>query len=156
MFIRWMVRRDIPRLYAIKDRFISLPEFHARLETMLRPRNSICMVVEVGLHIEAYCVYYLNGKQMDLALLELGTDGEMSVPALITGLTVGLTNKMSWKRECLTLWVDAYDLQLQLCLRDNGWLAMREQDGRIFFYWTDTAYFPICSELPEPDLQFAL
>jgi ribosomal-protein-alanine N-acetyltransferase len=67
--IRWIIKADLPAVTRIETAAQERPLLTEELETMLRQRNCIGLVVQEDERILAYCVYALEKDEIELLVL---------------------------------------------------------------------------------------
>ena len=63
-YIRWMIRRDMPTVMAIETDSFEFPYTEDEMILMLRNRNVIGMVAEVGEQVVGYMIYELFKERL--------------------------------------------------------------------------------------------
>lgn len=121
--IRWMIRRDMPRVMKIDDMCFNLPWSEDEYIRLLRQRNCIGMVAELGDEVVGYMIYELHKKRLDLIVMAV--DPGYMRRGIGSTMIGKLTSKLSFdRRNRITCCVSDSNLGAQLFLRDQGFKAV--------------------------------
>ncbi len=120
--IRWFLRRDILTLELIDASSYETPWSNADFLTTLRDRSVIGMVAESREHIDAFTVYRLHPKRVEILRFAVAPDSRR------LGLGTLMLDKLKYKlfshrRDELTITVPDSDLAAHLFLRANDFRA---------------------------------
>lgn len=134
--IRWMMRRDMPEVLAIESANFEFPWPEDDFVKMLRQRNNIGMVAEVGEKIVGYMIYGLMPKHIQLYNLATAPHGKGTGRAMMEKLATKLAPT---RRNKILCEVRETNLDAQLFFRACGFRAVETLRG---FYedTTEDAY----------------
>ncbi len=129
--IRWMIRRDMPGVLAIEHGSgFECPWCEEDFLRVLRQRNCIGMVAEYRGQITGFMVYELHETDIHLLTLVVHPNCQRAgIGRQMIGKLIRKLSKLHRKR--LTTSVREANLEGQLFLRSQGWLAkgiIRGQD----------------------------
>lgn len=122
VYIRWMIRRDMPEVLTIERQGFEFPWTEEDFVRCLRQRNCIGMVAEHDERVVGYMVYELCKNR--LQLLNIAVRGEFRRRGVGTAMVWKLQTKLSaQRRRVLTLEVGERNLPAQLFFRAVGFQA---------------------------------
>ena len=135
---RWLTIPDMPRVMEILEgNGIDIPQ--AELRLMLRQRNVIGMVAEIGGSVAGVVVYALEHQAIDIHLLAV--DPCKQWQGVGRCLIERLKGKMTDKRRSLFATVSEYDVAAQMFSKALGFRAVEtlrdwddQGDGILFQY----------------------
>lgn len=124
VYIRWMIRRDMPEVLTIENESFAFPWDEDKFLTNLRARNVIGMVAEHGERVIGFMVYSLDRES--IAILDLAVDPSFRRQRVGSQLIEKLVGKLSrQRRHVLTMTVRESCLGGQLFLKSQVLLATR-------------------------------
>ena len=131
--IRWMIRRDMPEVMAIK----SLPWTEDEFNRILRLRNHIGIVAEHEEKIAGFMIYGLYKTRIDIANFAVAAD--MRRCGIGTQMAVKQVSKLSaQRRSSIGIVVPEPNLPAQLFFRSIGWMATEiTDDGYLFEFFCE-------------------
>lgn len=143
--IRWMIRRDMPEVLAIEHGSFEYPWCEEEFLRVLRQRNCIGMVAEVGERIVGFMIYELHRSRIQL--LDFAIHSEFRRSSVGRQMVSKLVSKLSSQRRSrISLFVRETNLQAQYFFRVVGFRAtevLREhyadsgEDGYAMTYHLD-------------------
>lgn len=121
--IRWMIRRDMPRVLEIEHESYGTPWQEEDFLKCLRQRNCIGMVAENGDHIHGFMIYELQKKRLELRNIAVEQKSRRQGVArqMIEKLQFKLENQ---KRDAIVAHVWETNLRAQLFFRSMGFKAV--------------------------------
>lgn len=124
VYLRYMIRRDLPDAIAIEEQCFACPWTEAEFIKHLRQRNNIAMVAEINDRVVAYVLYELwRGK---LTIVNLAVSPQFQRKGVGSELVRRLLDKLSYERRCLIdLVVSEDDLVAQLFFKSLNFRAER-------------------------------
>ena len=123
-YIRWMIRRDLPRVIDIDGLCFEFPWSEEEYVRCLRQRNCIGMVAECGDEIVGFMIYELHENRINLIVLGVDPNygrrgiGSAMIEKIVSKLSVGRRNR-------ITLCVQDNNLDAQFFFRVLGFKAVR-------------------------------
>jgi ribosomal-protein-alanine N-acetyltransferase len=147
VYIRWMIRRDLPRVVSIEEDCFDFPWSEEEFLNSLRQRNRIGMVAEHDGQLVGFVLYELNRMRVHVLDLAVARDhqrlriGRQIISKLIRKLSIQ-------RRRRITLEIRETNLPGQLFFRAEGFRAVSTLKK---FYWEDSreaAYFMVYSVKP--------
>lgn len=121
--IRWMIRRDMPRVMQIDGLCFEYSWTEDEYICLLRQRNCIGMVAELRDEVVGYMIYELHKRRLDLIVLAV--DPGYSRRGIGSAMIEKLASKLSpLRRNRITCCVSDSNLHAQLFLRDQGFRAV--------------------------------
>jgi ribosomal-protein-alanine N-acetyltransferase len=121
--IRWMIRRDMPEVLAIEHASFEFPWCEEEFLRVLRQRNCIGMVAELGERIVGFMIYELHRSRIHL--LDFATHPELRRQGIGRQMVSKLVGKLSsQRRNRIALHVRETNLAAQLFFRIVGFRAM--------------------------------
>lgn len=122
--IRWMIRRDLPRVMQIDDMCFDFPWKKEEYIRTLRQRNNIGMVAEFDGEVVGYMIYELHKSRLDL--LTFGVDPAYARRGVGSGMIDKLKSKLSVdRREKIAARVADSNLDANSFFRSQGFKAVR-------------------------------
>jgi ribosomal-protein-alanine N-acetyltransferase len=129
--IRWMIRRDMPEVLAIEHASFEFPWCEEEFLRVLRQRNCIGMVAELGDRIVGFMIYELHRTRIHV--LDFATHPEFRRQGIGRQMVTKLAGKLSsQRRNRIALFVRETNLAAQLFFRIVGFRAvevLREHFG---------------------------
>lgn len=128
--IRWMIRRDLPRVMQIDELCFEFPWSEEEYIRCLRQRNCIGMVAERGDEVVGFMIYELHKNRINL--LVLGVDPNYGRRGICSAMIDKLVSKLSPhpdRRNRITLCVVDDNLDAHLFFRRLGFKASRVHRG---------------------------
>lgn len=126
VYIRWMIRRDLPEILTIEAASFEFPWLEEDFIKCLRQRNCIGMVAEdpcQNCKICGFMVYELHKNRIHL--LNLAVHPAFVRKGIGSQMIAKLTGKLSTQgRSRIILEVRETNLQAQLFFRENGFRAV--------------------------------
>jgi ribosomal-protein-alanine N-acetyltransferase len=117
--IRWMIRRDMPEVFAIERDSFEFPWCEEDFVRCLKQRNCIGMVAEHDDRIIGFMIYELNKQHIHL--LNLAAAGGMRRKGVATQMIAKLIGKLSiQRRDRVILETREMNKEAQLFFRANG------------------------------------
>jgi len=121
--IRWMIRRDMPEVLAIEHSSFEYPWCEEEFLRVLRQRNCIGMVAELGERIVGYMIYELHRNK--IGVLDFATHPEFRRHGIGQQMVAKLVGKLSsQRRNRIALCVRETNLPAQLFFRVVGFRAV--------------------------------
>ncbi len=121
--IRWMIRRDMAEVLAIEHSSFEFPWGEEEFLRVLRQRNCIGMVAEMGEHVVGFMIYELHKNK--LHVLDFVTRPDFRRQGVGTQMVAKLLGKLSsHRRTKIVLHVRESNLGGQLFYRSMGFLAL--------------------------------
>jgi ribosomal-protein-alanine N-acetyltransferase len=121
--IRWMIRRDMPEVLAIEHASFEFPWCEEEFLRVLRQRNCIGMVAELGERIVGFMIYELHRSRIHV--LDFATHPEFRRQGIGRQMVSKLAGKLSsQRRNRIALYVRETNLSAQLFFRVVGFRAM--------------------------------
>jgi ribosomal-protein-alanine N-acetyltransferase len=143
--IRWMIRRDMPEVLAIEQASFEFPWCEEEFLRVLRQRNCIGMVAELGERIVGFMIYELHRNKIHV--LDFATHPELRRRGVGRQMVSKLAGKLSsQRRNRIALIVRETNLPAQFFFRVVGFRAaevVREhypdtgEDAYSMFYHLD-------------------
>jgi ribosomal-protein-alanine N-acetyltransferase len=126
--IRWMIRRDMPRVMQIDDLCFEFPWTEDEYIRLLRQRNCIGMVAELDKEVVGYMIYELHKNR--LHLIVFAVDPSYARRGIGTNMIGKLKSKLTpERRNRITCCVSDCNLKAHLFLRSMGFKATRVLRG---------------------------
>ena len=126
--VRWMIRRDLPRVMEIDGLCFEFPWSEEEYIRCLRQRNCIGMVAERGDEIVGFMIYELHNNRIDL--LALGVDPNYGRRGVGSAMIDRLISKLSpGRRDRITCCVVDVNLDANSFFRSLGFKASRVHRG---------------------------
>ena len=120
--IRWMIRRDMPTVMAIETDSFEFPYTEDEMILMLRNRNVIGMVAEVGEQVVGYMIYELFKERLYIHSLAVASTYRFQKVG--TTMLEKLVGKLApQRRNRIILHVREKNLAAQLFFRASGFRA---------------------------------
>jgi [ribosomal protein S18]-alanine N-acetyltransferase len=120
--IRWMIRRDMPEVLAIEHASFEYPWCEEEFLRVLRQRNCIGMVAELGERIVGFMIYELHRNKIQV--LDFATHAEFRRKGIGRQMIAKLVGKLSTqRRNRIALYVRETNLAGQLFYRISGFRA---------------------------------
>lgn len=136
--IRWMLRRNMPRVLEIEQAAFAYPWDEQCFTNTLRSRNCIGMTAYFEEEVCGYMVYELNQKRLEL--LNLAVDPAVHRHGVGTALIEKLIGKLSPdRRNRIVTLVRDTNLPAQLFFRSMGFVATNVIDDH-YDQCQDSAY----------------
>jgi [ribosomal protein S18]-alanine N-acetyltransferase len=121
--IRWMIRRDMPEVLAIEHASFDFPWCEEEFLRVLRQRNCIGMVAELGEQVVGFMIYELHKNK--LLVLDLATHPDFRRQGVGQQMVAKLIGKLSsHRRTKIVLNVRETNLAAQLFYRHEGFRAL--------------------------------
>jgi ribosomal-protein-alanine N-acetyltransferase len=121
--IRWMIRRDMPEVLAIEHTSFDFPWCEEEFLRVLRQRNCIGMVAELGEQVVGFMIYELHKNK--LLVLDLATHPDFRRQGVGQQMVAKLVGKLSsHRRTKIVLHVRETNLAGQLFYRHQGFRAL--------------------------------
>ncbi len=143
--IRWMIRRDMPEVLAIEHASSEFPWCEEEFLRVLRQRNCIGMVAELGERIVGFMIYELHRNKIHV--LDFATHPDYRRQGIGRQMVSKLAAKLSsQRRNRIALFVRETNLSAQFFFRVVGFRAvevLREhfpdtgEDAYTMFYHLD-------------------
>lgn len=142
VFIRWLIRRDLPEVLEIEQAGFMNPWAEDDFLRCLDRLDCISLVAEQGERVVGFVVYKLHKAR--LHVLNFAVHPAWRRQGVGAGLVANLRGKLGSRRRALTLDVSERNLAAQLFFRSQGFRAASVQHG---YYEGDDAYRMIyCQE----------
>lgn len=127
--IRWAIQRDMPAVLTIDAAGYRTPWTEEEFLALLRRRNTIGMVAEIGDVIIGFMVYELKKSEILVSRFAVHPDFRRCLVG--TAMSRKLADKLNpQRRNRVVTAVSEVDISSQLFLRAAGWRACRvERDG---------------------------
>lgn len=123
VYIRWMIRKDLPTVLDIEDRCFEFPWKEDDFIRALRQSNVIGMVAERGDQVLGFMLYELHKHR--LHLLSMAVDPDYSRQGIGTAMVEKLVSKLSYqRRNRIVLEVRETNLPAQLFFKAMGFKAV--------------------------------
>jgi [ribosomal protein S18]-alanine N-acetyltransferase len=120
--IRWMIRRDMPEVLAIEQSSFEFPWCEEEFLRVLRQRNCIGMVAELGERVVGFMIYELHRNKIQV--LDFATELSFRRQGVGRQMVAKLVGKLSsQRRNRITLLVRETNLQAQFFFRVVGFRA---------------------------------
>ncbi len=120
--IRWMIRRDMPEVLAIEHASFEYPWCEEEFLRVLRQRNCIGMVAEMGERIVGFMIYELHRNKIHV--LDFATHPELRRQGVGRQMVSKLAGKLSsQRRNRIALFVRETNLPAQFFFRVVGFRA---------------------------------
>lgn len=120
--IRWMIRRDMPEVLAIEHAGFEYPWCEEEFLRILRQRNCIGMVAELGERVVGFMIYELHKNK--LVILDFAVHPEMAKQGIGTQMVAKLAGKLSsHRRTKIVLHLRETNLDGQLFFSKQGFRA---------------------------------
>lgn len=121
--IRWMIRRDMPEVLAIEHGSFEYPWCEEEFLRVLRQRNCIGMVAELGERIVGYMIYELHRNR--ITVLDFATHPEFRRQGIGRQMVAKLVGKLSsQRRNRIVVSLRETNLPAQLFFRIVGYRAV--------------------------------
>ena len=121
--IRWMIRRDMPEVLAIEHAGFDYPWTEEEFLRVLRQRNCIGMVAELGERVVRFMIYELHKSK--LQILDFAVHPEYRRQGVAAQMVEKLIGKLSsHRRTRIVLHVRETNLAAQLFFRTQGFRAV--------------------------------
>ena len=144
VWIRWLIRRDMPEVLEIENRSFQNPWTHDDFIACLRQRSVIGVVAESkgkGSTIFWFMLYELHGDK--LVLLNFAVAPEVRRTGVGLAMAQRLIDNLAQqRRRLITAETSEENLPAQLFFADCGFKANRCVDGQIKFQYVLTGSFP--------------
>jgi ribosomal protein S18 acetylase RimI-like enzyme len=135
--IRWLIRKDMPRVLEI-DSELGIEDNESEYLELLRKRNGIGMVSEFKGLVVAYAIYMLHAKSIEI--LHFAVDPNYSGRGVGRQFMEYMFKKLSiQKRDFLSISVNEYNVELQVFLKAVGFRCVSSERG--FFDGADRLEF---------------
>lgn len=122
--IRWMIRRDMPSVLAIEEESFEFPWSEEEFIRVLRQRECIGMVAEVGEEIAGFMIYELHKNRIHI--LSFAVHPYFRRERVGTVMVEKLVSKLTYqRRERIVLDVREKNVTAQLFFRQLGFRAVR-------------------------------
>ena len=121
--IRWMIRRDMPEVLAIEHAGFDLPWTEEEFLRVLRQRNCIGMVAELGERVVGFMIYELHKSK--LHILDFAVHPEYRRQGVASQMVEKLVGKLSsHRRTRIVLHVRETNLPAQVFFRGQSFRAV--------------------------------
>ena len=121
--IRWMIRRDMPEVLAIEHASFEFPWCEEEFLRVLRQRNCIGMVAELGEQVVGFMIYELHKNK--LHVLDFAAHPEFRRLGVGQQMVAKLVGKLSsHRRTRIVLHCRESNLPAQLFFRGQGFRAL--------------------------------
>ncbi len=121
--IRWMIRRDMPEVLAIEHAGFEFPWCEEEFLKVLRQRNCIGMVAELGERVVGFMIYELHKSKLNI--LDFAVHPEFRRQGVADQMVDKLVGKLSsHRRTRIVLHVRETNLPAQVFFRDQGFKAV--------------------------------
>jgi ribosomal-protein-alanine N-acetyltransferase len=121
--IRWMIRRDMPEVLSIEHAGFEYPWCEEEFLRVLRQRNCIGMVAELGERVVGFMIYELHKNR--LVILDFAVHPEMSRHGIGSQMVAKLVGKLSsHRRTKIVLHVRETNLHAQYFFSKQGFRAV--------------------------------
>jgi len=135
--IRWLIRKDMPRVLEI-DSELGIEDDESEYLELLRKRNGIGMVAEVKGLAVAYVVYMLHNRSIEI--LHFAVDPHYCGRGVGRKFMDYMASKLAVRnRDHLTISVNEYNVELQVFLKAVGFRCVSSERG--FFDGADRLEF---------------
>jgi ribosomal-protein-alanine N-acetyltransferase len=133
VYIRWMVRRDLPEVAAIENSCFEFPWREEDFQTCLKQRNCIGMVAEIDGRVAGFMIY--ETRKNRLHLLNIATSHEFQRQGIATQMIQKLICKLTNQgRTRITMEVRESNLPALIFFRSRGFRAT----GVLHRFYEDT------------------
>jgi ribosomal-protein-alanine N-acetyltransferase len=123
LHIRWMIRRDMPEVLAIEHASFEFPWCEEEFLRVLRQRNCIGMVAELGERIVGFMIYELHRNKIHV--LDFATHPDLRRQGVGRQMVDKLVSKLSsQRRNRIGLYVRETNLPAQFFFRVAGFRAV--------------------------------
>ena len=120
--IRWMIRRDMPEVLAIEHAGFEYPWCEEEFLRVLRQRNCIGMVAELGERVVGFMIYELHKSKLNI--LDFAVHPEFRRQGVAGQMVEKLVGKLSsHRRTRIVLHVRETNLPAQVFFRGQGFKA---------------------------------
>ena len=120
--IRWMIRRDMPEVLAIEHAGFDFPWSEEEFLRVLRQRNCIGMVAELGERVVGFMIYELHKSKLNI--LDFAVHPEFRRQGVAAQMVEKLAGKLSsHRRTRIILHVRETNLPAQVFFRAQGFKA---------------------------------
>ena len=121
--IRWMIRRDMPEVLAIEHASFEFPWCEEEFLRVLRQRNCIGMVAEIGERIVGFMIYELHRNKIHI--LDFATHPDLRRQSVGRQMVDKLVSKLSsQRRNRIGLYLRETNLPAQFFFRVVGFRAV--------------------------------
>lgn len=121
--IRWMIRRDMPEVLAIEHAGFEYPWCEEEFLRVLRQRNCIGMVAEVGERVVGFMIYELHKNRLNV--LDFAVQPDHRRTGVGRQMVDKLVGKLSnHRRTKILLHLRETNLPAQLFFRDQNFRAV--------------------------------
>jgi len=121
--IRWMIRRDMPEVLAIEHASFEFPWCEEEFLRVLRQRNCIGMVAELGDRIVGFMIYELHRNKIHI--LDFATHPDLRRQGVGHQMVDKLVSKLSsQRRNRIGLYLRETNLPAQFFFRVAGFRAV--------------------------------
>ena len=121
--IRWMIRRDMPEVLAIEHAGFAFPWSEEEFLRVLRQRNCIGMVAELGEQVVGFMIYELHKNKLNV--LDFATHPDFRRQGVGQQMVSKLLGKLSsHRRTKIVLHIRETNLAGQFFYRDMGFRAL--------------------------------
>ena len=121
--IRWMIRRDMPEVLAIEHAGFEFPWCEEEFLRVLRQRNCIGMVAELGERVVGFMIYELHKSKLNV--LDFAVHPEYRRQGIGQQMVDKLVGKLSsHRRTRIAMYVRETNLASQLFYRVQGFRAV--------------------------------
>ena len=123
VYVRWMIRRDMPEVLAIEKQAFEFPWYEEDFIRCLRQRNCIGMVAEANERVVGFMVYELHKHR--LHILNFAVNQRLRRRGVGTQMCKKLISKLSHdRRSRVLLEIRETNLPAQLFFRSLGFRAV--------------------------------
>jgi ribosomal-protein-alanine N-acetyltransferase len=123
VYVRWMIRRDMPQVLAIEQQAFEFPWYEDDFLRCLRQRNCIGMVAEASERLLGFMVYELQKSRLHLLNFAVSTEARRR--GVGTQMAKKLMSKLSHdRRSRILLEIRETNLPAQLFFRSLGFRAI--------------------------------
>ena len=121
--IRWMIRRDMPEVLAIEHAGFEFPWCEEEFLRVLRQRNCIGMVAELGERVVGFMIYELHKSKLNI--LDFAVHPEFRRQGVAAQMVEKLVGKLSsHRRTRIVLNLRETNLPAQVFFRAQGFKAI--------------------------------
>ena len=121
--IRWMIRRDMPEVLAIEHASFDFPWCEEEFLRVLRQRNCIGMVAELGERVVGFMIYELHKSKLNI--LDFAVHPEFRRQGVAAQMVEKLVGKLSsHRRTRIVLHLRETNLPAQVFFRTQGFKAI--------------------------------
>lgn len=122
--IRWMIRRDMPSVLSIEDQSSEFPWNEEKFIRVLRQRDCIGMVAEIGEEVAGFMIYELHKNRIHI--LSFAVHPSFRRQMVGAAMIKKLVSKLAYqRRNRIVLEVRETNLGAQLFFRSLGFRATR-------------------------------